>query len=296
MYPYINVFGQTIPSFGLVISVGIGVGLLLIYLNCLLRREKAMDPILTAILSVVGAFVGAALLRPITRIPDLIINWEMYAQVPVGRFFPWLFGELVFYGGLIGGVLTAWIFCRSFKMSFLPIADAIAPGLPLGHAFGRMGCFLGGCCYGMEVDASHPLAVFYPERTDGYEKVAAPAGVPLFPSPAVEAVGNVLIAAIVLAFGVITLRKANRWKWVRPGQTVALYGILYAVQRFILEYFRGDAHRGIAAGFSTSQYISMGVFACSVALFAVITLRKRAEVVAVEAAEAAEEEKFEKQE
>ncbi|MCL2754192.1 MAG: prolipoprotein diacylglyceryl transferase, partial [Oscillospiraceae bacterium] len=112
MHPYINIFGKDLPTFTVLIILGIAAGFLLIYINCRLRREKVMDPILTAAMAVVGGFVGAMLFRPITRTPDLILNWGRYSQIPVGQFFSWLFGEMVFYGGLIGGVIAAWLFCR----------------------------------------------------------------------------------------------------------------------------------------------------------------------------------------
>jgi len=130
-----------------------------------------------------------------------------------------------------------------------------------------MACFYGGCCFGIRVDSSHPLyplAVIYPPRFDRYTHVAAPAGVPLLAVPAIEAVGNAVIAAIVFAFGLISYRRGK----AVPGQTAALYGALYALWRFTLEFLRGDAARGLYAGFSTSQYVSMGIFAAAIAVFA----------------------------
>jgi phosphatidylglycerol:prolipoprotein diacylglycerol transferase len=269
MHPIVHVFGAEFPSFGLMMLAGVGVAFLVVVLQCKMLKISALDPILTGSIALVGVMIGAFLLRPIMRIPEIIFNWGEVTDRPFGEFIGWMFGEMVFYGGLIGGVLAAMIFCRGYKISFLPIADLFGAAIPAGHVFGRMGCFLGGCCYGMEVDASHPFAVVYPPRTDAFEAAAAPAGVPLLAVPLLEAVGNLVIAGIVLLFIYCTRNNT------KPGRGIALYGLLYAPLRFILEYTRGDQVRGVYNGISTSQMISIMIFAFSAILFLLPLLRKR---------------------
>ncbi|MCL2634792.1 MAG: prolipoprotein diacylglyceryl transferase [Oscillospiraceae bacterium] len=258
MHPYFNFFGREIPAFGLMMIVGAAVALLAVYFNCRLKKIDATDSMLTAIMAALGGAFGVVALKPIIKIPEVIMNWERFSKVPLGDFLAWFFGEMVFYGGLLGGAAAAFIFCRGFKMSFLKTADILIPAVPLGHAFGRIGCLLGGCCYGVEVSASHPFAIVYPERTDGLEAVTAPIGIPVLAVPVIEAGGNIIIAVIIMLFGL---------KLAKTGQCLALYGLLYGVQRFVLEFFRGDLHRGVYNGISTSQIISIGIVAISAMIF-----------------------------
>ena len=104
----------------------------------------------------------------------------------------------------------------------------------------------------------HPFSVIYPARTDGLEAVAAPTGIPLLATPLIEAAGNILIAVIVILF------QRNH---ATTGRGIAVYGFLYSIQRFVLEFYRGDLARGVYGGISTSQIISIAVFAASVFLY-----------------------------
>jgi len=258
MHPYFTILGRDFSAYSLMLTLGIGAGFLVLFWRCKQTRSEMTDPFLVGCIALAGAIIGAVLIRPITKVPELIIHWEQAMETPTGELLSWLFGELVFYGGLIGGVLAALWYCRKFKVRFLPIADLFAAAIPVGHAFGRIGCFLGGCCYGMEVGHDHPFCVIYPARTDGLSGVAAPPGVPLLAVPLIESAGNLVIAAIIILF--------QRFK-PRTGQSIALYGLLYGTQRFVLEFFRGDVVRGVYNGLSTSQYISLGIFVLSAALF-----------------------------
>jgi phosphatidylglycerol:prolipoprotein diacylglycerol transferase len=259
MNPYFNFLGREVPAFGVMVLLGVAVGSFVIYLNCKINRVKLSDPMLTACMAFVGVIIGSRLLKPLINIPDIITNWEKYAQVPLGEFLHWFFGETVFYGGLLGGFAAAYIFCRCFKIPFLPTVDILAPAIPAGHALGRIGCLLGGCCYGIEVGDSHPFAVVYPERTDGFSDFTAPSGVPLLSIQVIEAVGNLTIAAILILFSFAYKKKV-------AGQCIALYGLLYAIQRFVLEFFRGDSIRGIYGGISTSQIISLIIIIASITI------------------------------
>jgi phosphatidylglycerol:prolipoprotein diacylglycerol transferase len=269
MQPYLNFLGREIPTFGIMVLLGIGAGSLTAYLNCKINRINYSDPMLTACMAFAGAVIGSKILKPLINIPSVIINWERYAQVPVGDFLAWFFGETVFYGGLLGGFAGAYIFCKCFKVPFLKMADILAPAIPIGHAFGRIGCLLGGCCYGLEVSASNPFSIIYPERTDVLAELTAPVGIPLLALPIIEAAGNLLIAVIVLIFGRIKLKKAYH------GRCIALYLLMYAVQRFVLEFYRGDLVRGVYRGISTSQIISIAIIIFVMGIFIFGRMRKK---------------------
>ncbi|MCL2153062.1 MAG: prolipoprotein diacylglyceryl transferase [Oscillospiraceae bacterium] len=262
MHPFIHILGYDIPTYGVMTLLGIAAALGVSAWRCGHFDYSRQEAILAALIAIVGGMAGAILLRPLTRLPDVIINWERYSKIPIGQFFSWFFGDLVFYGGMIGGVGALLLYCSFFRMSFIRISDIFAPALPTGHAFGRVGCLFAGCCYGVETSASNPLAIVYPPRTDGLASVLAPTGVPLLALPLIEAVGNIAIACVVLLFQ----RKTRI-----AGRSVAVYGVLYSVFRFILEFFRGDQLRGVYGGISTSQIISIVVFVASVIWFAVIS-------------------------
>jgi len=249
MQPYFNVFGLPFPAYGSMILVGIGIGCLIILVLGKRKRAPGFDTAdiyLTGFISLAGAMVGAMVLRPIMKLPEVIIGWETYSQYPAGDLLGYIFGELVFYGGLIGGAIAGFLFCRGFKIPMIPVFDGLAVVVPVGHAFGRLGCLMGGCCYGMEVSPNHPFAIVYPPYS-----LAAPPGIPLLAIPIIEAVSLIIIAALVFLVYMKTRAK---------GFCLGVYLSLYAINRFVLEYYRGDAHRGFYGPFSTSQYISMGIF------------------------------------
>jgi len=269
MCPYIHIFELNIPVYGIMCILGMLVALGVAVLQCKRYSYPRQEALLAALITLAGGIAGVYMLRPITKIPDVIIHWEEYSKVPVGAFLSWFIGDLVFYGGLIGGTIALILYCRYFKMSITRITDIFAPALPVGHAIGRIGCLLAGCCYGIEVSPHNPLAIIYPMRTDGLAAVAAPAGVPLLAMPLIEAGGNIIIACAVLLFQ----RKTRT-----QGLGVAVYGILYSIQRFTLEFFRGDLTRGVYGGISTSQIISLLIFAASILwLFIVLPRRQAAE-------------------
>ena len=146
----------------------------------------------------------------------------------------------VFYGGLIGAVLAMWWYTHHFKMDFWQSVELLIPSVPLVHAFGRIGCFCGGCCYGIPFDP--PIGIAFTNSP------VAPNGIPLFPVQLVEAGLNFLLFFFLLWFA----RKP------RPqGRILGAYVIAYAVIRFVLEFLRYDYERGILWVFSTSQWISL---------------------------------------
>jgi len=266
MCPYIHIFSFDLPVYGLMMLLGMAVSMGIVFLMCKPHNYPRQEALLAALIAFAGGIAGSILIRPLIRLPDVIINWGKYSQLPLGEFFSWFIGEFVFYGGLIGGAFAVILYCRHFKMSVFHISDVFAPALPVGHAVGRLGCLLAGCCYGIEVSPSNPFAITYPVRTDGMDAFAAPAGVPLLATPLIEASGNIIIALIVI----LSQRKSKI-----SGFGIGMYGMLYSIQRFILEFFRGDLQRGVYGGISTSQIISIIIFAISLVWLLFVYLRSR---------------------
>ena len=158
--------------------------------------------------------------------------------VSSGRsFLYWLaYGGFVYYVGLLGGMLGLFLGCRTGKQSFLDQADVLATLLPLGHAIGRIGCFLNGCCYGKAYTG--PLSIVYPVHG---------ALVRVFPTWFVE---SAFCFALFCFFRYFC-------KTRKRGIRTAEYFIAYSVFRFFLEFLRGDEIRGVYGALSVSQIISI---------------------------------------
>lgn len=245
MLPYISILGKTISTYGIMAFIGITVAICSgVFYFSKFYDVKKEDVFYASMFALIGIGIGAKLLYIITILKDIIrnfdvLNWKTLLQ-----------GGFVFYGGLIGGVVGLYVYSKSFKVSFKKLCMILIPVVPIFHSIGRIGCLLAGCCHGREYNGFGSM-VFY--NTD-----LAPVGVPLFPMQIVESICNLMIFTIVL----LTYKKFKG-----TYKTIALYAVLYSVVRFILEFFRGDASRGIVLGLSTSQWISIALVVIGIFLF-----------------------------
>lgn len=191
----------------------------------------------------IGGFVCSKLLYWLTRIQDIIQNPSILLDFANG----W-----VVYGGIIGGILAGWIYCKINKLNFWEYFDLIIPEVALAQGFGRLGCFFAGCCYGVET--SGWWGITFPEGS------LAPAGVPLVPTQLLSSAFD-----FALFFLLIYLAKKKTFN----GELGAWYLLFYSVGRFIIEFFRGDLIRGGIDGLSTSQIISILTFIAGIAILVV---------------------------
>lgn len=240
----IIIFGKEIPMYGICFFIGIIISVLIAYI--LVKREKydLFDFVCLSIYVLIGSIIGAKLLFILVSIETIIAYQLSFIEIIKGGF--------VFYGGLFGGYLGAIIYGKQFKIKLSDYIDVFAVVLPLGHAFGRIGCFYSGCCYGMEYDGifSH---IYYSSHN-----VLTPLGIPLFPVQLVESV-CLFILFSVLFF--IYLRM------VKKGLSTEVYLLSYASIRFVLEFFRGDKERGGLLGLATSQWISLLIILFLISIF-----------------------------
>ena len=258
MHPFLlEIFGRRIPSYGVCMLIGAFAAW---FLARRLAGKNNNDISQAFLICIAGGLAGLVSLRPIIRIPEVIINWERFRLMPVESFLSYVFGELVFYGGLIGGALALVLFCTKFRIQILPVADVLAPALALAHGIGRIGCFLGGCCFGVPVSSTHPFAVVFPPQS-----LSAPSGVPLLAVQLIESACLIALCGLLI----IVYRKTSR-----AGMSLILYCLIYSVARFVLEFYRGDIGRGIYGPFSTSQYISFVLFAAGIVLLFLTTRKK----------------------
>ncbi len=263
MHPIIHIFGFDLPAYGAAVLIGAVVAALFaVFHNRGSRYIAQRDLGLAAVYALAGMLIGAKVLALITEIPFFISNASViFSSVDsaVGAFM----NGWVFYGGLIGGIIGTYMYCRSFKEDFCGMAAAAAPSIPLFHVFGRIGCFLGGCCYGVPWERG---VVFT-------ESLSAPNGVPLFPVQLVEACAELLIFAVLLI-----IQHRAREKWI----VLPAYLLMYAPARFIIEFWRGDAIRGVFL-LSTSQWVSIAlVIVTSVLLFRYFRQKTAANTAAVQ--------------
>ena len=155
----------------------------------------------------------------------------------------------VLYGGIIGGILAAMMYCKFKRVSFLQYFDLTVPSVALAQGFGRIDCFLAGCCYGRETDTAIGIAF--------HNSPIAHNGVKLIPTQLFSSAGDFLIAVVLLVYA----RKDRK-----RGKVGALYLILYSVGRFIIEFFRND-YRGSIGILSTSQFISLMILVIGTLMF-----------------------------
>jgi len=227
VFPQIFHIGKFfLPTYGLLVSTGVLVGLGISVRNSSKQGINPDDAWNLGVLVVLCGIIGAKILY-------IVNDWSYYSAHP-GDIFSWSTMQAggVFSGGLIGASVAAVWYIRQHRMPALATWDAFAPGLALGHAIGRVGCFAAGCCYGKPtnhfwgVTFTNPIA-----NQNSY----TPLGIPLEPTQLFE-------AAVELANFFILMWIFQRKKF--DGQVLAAYFILYCIARYFLEFIRDDPGRG----------------------------------------------------
>ena len=183
-------------------------------------------------------------------------------------------GGLSFYGGVVGGVIVAVMFCRRRGLSPLKCLDMIAVGGAIALAFGRIGCFLNGCCYGHRVSDDFLFRVYFWKTKDAADNVN---GSPVFlhhleegwvgfADPISRAVHPTQLYSALGAF-VLFLILGNLYKYKkRDGEIFLLFAILYAPMRFYWEALRDDS-APVLFGLTVSQLIGIPAFVLALGVF-----------------------------
>jgi phosphatidylglycerol:prolipoprotein diacylglycerol transferase len=177
----------------------------------------------------------------------------------------------VFYGGFLGGVAALALLIRYYKLPFWKVADAFAPGVALGQAFGRQGCFSAGCCWGKATTL--PWGVHFTELGHEYTGVPiyGPNGSDLYLHPTQLYESFFMLAVFAFLYYLHRKKKFN-------GQVLIAYAIIYSIFRFLIEFIRDDPRGDLfgltsMTGLSTSQLISL-IVAVGAIIFMVLRLRK----------------------
>jgi len=241
MYPILIEFGfLKIFTYGLLVATGFLVAIMFASSRAEkegLDSQKVLD---LCFYIMVSALLGARLLY-------VVVEYKYFWAYPLEIFKFWK-GGLVFYGGLILGVLVSLWYLNRHHMPVWKTADLLVPSIAIGQAIGRWGCLFAGCCYGKETDAIFGITFTNPRSL-------APLEISLHPTQIYLS----LNALFIFIFLMILSKKK-----IFDGQVLWSYGILYSIGRFLIEYFRGD-DRGFPLEqlLSTSQFVGIFIFLLS---------------------------------
>lgn len=233
MHPtFVQLGPLTIATYGVLVAVGFLVGLALAGHRARQDGIPAITVQQLGVWLIAAGILGGKLFYVVFFWRDFIAGWH---DKGIGS----LREGFVFFGGFLAAVLTTVVFARKNRLPLGKLADALAPGVALGHFFGRLGCFLNGCCFG--APTSVPWAVRFPAgHVSG--------GVPVHPTQLYEAAGNLVIAGLLL--------------WWTPrrrfaGQVAWGYAVLYGAMRSVVEFFRGDYPRRFVLDLTLAQVIAV---------------------------------------
>ncbi|MBQ6265158.1 MAG: prolipoprotein diacylglyceryl transferase [Clostridia bacterium] len=243
MIPVFNLFGKDISIY-LIMGL-VGVFAMLPFGMRTTKKDGLDENQMLAMFcySFIGIIAGGHLMFGITQFDKIAALLRNFNQIGSFKQFvavlTVIFGGSVYYGGLTGVLIIGYLFCKARKLETGRYFDIGAMSICLFHFFGRIGCFLGGCCYGIEWKYGF---IYH------HSPVEACNGVPRFPVQLVEAVLNLLLFFFLFyCFGNRLFRK----------KLMGLYCLIYPVYRFVLEYYRADEYRGFLGALSTSQIISL---------------------------------------
>ena len=181
-------------------------------------------------LALLGGLVGA-------RLFYVALHWGAFSRAPLEIVAIW-HGGLVWHGGLAGGLVAGGLYARAHQLALVRVLDQIVPFVTLGHAIGRVGCLLNGCCYGTPTDAWCGL---------------------VFPGQSVAVVPTQLLESVGLLLLYLVLRALQRPGLLQyPGRLFGGYLMGYAALRFVLEFLRGDQVPWWM-GLTLQQVISVGM-------------------------------------
>ncbi len=217
MYPILFKFGHiTLYTYGLFLALGFITAIWFSKRNAAFFNTRGEDISDLFFVILVSALVGARLLY-------VLVNLDAYLAAPLDILKIWN-GGLVFFGGFLGATLAAFVFLKHKGLPVLKTGDIIAPGIALGHAIGRVGCFFAGCCYGRECDLPFAISFSHPQSL-------APLDVLLHPTQLYMVVSN-----LILFFILIGIQRRKRF----DGMVFLAYIMLYSAFRSFIEFFRGD--------------------------------------------------------
>ncbi len=247
MLPYLIKIGSfEIPTYGILVAIAFLVALML---ATRFAKERGLNSEKVVNLGVYCALVGMLG----AKVLMILLDKELRTHPAEIFSLATLQSAGIFFGGLIAAVVFAVFYMRAQNMPVLSTCDLFAPGLALGHGIGRLGCFAAGCCWGKPT--SLPWAVTF-TRADNTTGV--PLNIPLHPTQLYEALSEAVICVILI------------WQLQKPhreGRVIGLYGLLYGLVRFSVEFLREhDTSNPLGGPCTLEQWISLGLAAAGLGL------------------------------
>lgn len=250
MYNDIAIGPITVHMYGVMIALGFLMALVMTSYRG--KKREMNDDIIWGIFfcAIIGGMAGSRILYYIVELPQIVKDPSILLNFKNGY---------VVYGGIIGGILSSYVYCRVKKAVFLQYFDLVMPAVSLAQGFGRLGCFFAGCCYGRETDAWYGITF--------HNSNFAPNGVSLIPTQIISSLGDFAICGLLLFYA---------GKEPQTGRVASMYMLLYGVGRFAVEFLRDD-YRGSVGVLSTSQLISIGIVAIGIVMYVIAPKLHRAE-------------------
>ena len=235
-----EIFGIQIKSYGLMIAIGIIVAATL-FINKGKKKGFDEDSLLNLIIfAIIGGMLGGKGLFIITEFKNIIKEPSILLNFGYG---------FVIYGAIGGGALAMYLYSKRKNWNVIEMIDITVPGLAIAQGFGRIGCFLAGCCYGAETTS--PIGVKFPQNS------LAPAGIHVHPTQIYSSIFDFLLGFFLLYYS-----KKER----KNGKVMGLYLIIYSIGRFLVEFLRNDP-RGSVGALSTSQFIAIFTLVLGIIIF-----------------------------
>jgi phosphatidylglycerol:prolipoprotein diacylglycerol transferase len=253
MYPVLFSIGPlTIHTYGFCIAIGFVVALC--YVSRTAQKQHLNSDIIIDLCfyALVSGMIGG-------RLMYVILEWDVFENNWIEIFRIWN-GGLVFYGGFIAALIFSWRYMKIKQLPALKTLDILAPAVALAHAFGRIGCFFAGCCYGSQcnlpwaVTFTHPLTLARPD-------------IPLHPTQLYSSAMNFLIFTILVIYSK---------KEPKPGSIAIGYLLLYGFGRICVECFRGDDRGAVFFNIlSPAQAIGLFMIIFAFILYMIVIRNKK---------------------
>ena len=256
MFPFIDLKIIKIPMYGLCILSGIMLAFITAWRLSVRTKKDFSKFIVITTIAISISMIGAKIFHLLLTFGFRKFFWSVYMTLFHGKEFMAGTG-FVFYGGLIFAIPGYILGCKIAKAKLTEFIDILAVVVPLAHAFGRLGCFFGGCCYGIPYEG--PLALHY---THPITNVPTDTGI--FPVQLLEA--SLLLAVFATLLLLFARGKKN---------LIFIYIFSYCPIRFTLEFLRGDLERGHLGTLSTSQIVSLILFPIFLGLFIFLTAKNK---------------------
>lgn len=251
----------TIHGYGVCIAVGLLVAL---FVASYRAKKRGLDDDIVYGIVLCGAvcgFLGA-------KIMYCIVEWRSFINDPASIISS---SGFVVYGGITGGIISVLVYTKIKKVNFMDYLELCIPSVAIAQAFGRLGCFCAGCCYGKATEAWYGITFHHSNY--------APNNIKLVPTQLFSSIGDLVIALLLILISKYTKKK---------GTVTGCYLILYSIGRFFIEIYRND-NRGTVGNLSTSQFYGIFSLIAGVVIFAIAMFKKEKEVVVADTKEEVKE-------